>query len=104
MNSRQSRSFFLMSVIARPLRLSGVPAVLVGRPQTWDFDRPLAPDERVAYRESQRAAILRALSEYAPDPVVVFDVDFGHTSPQQPMPYGGTVRVDGAARRISVLY
>jgi muramoyltetrapeptide carboxypeptidase LdcA involved in peptidoglycan recycling len=84
--------------------LADVPAVLVGRPQTWDFDRRREPAERAAYREAQRAAISRALAEYAPDPVVVFDVDFGHTSPQQPMPYGGDVRVDGVSRRISVRY
>ncbi len=32
----------------------------------------------------------------------VFDVDLGHTDPQLVIPYGGMVRVDGPARRITV--
>ena len=36
--------------------------------------------------------------------MVVFDVDFGHTDPQLVIPYGGRVRVDGPARRITVTY
>jgi muramoyltetrapeptide carboxypeptidase LdcA involved in peptidoglycan recycling len=41
---------------------------------------------------------------YAPDTTIVFDVDFGHTDPQLVIPYGGLVRVDGPARRITVTY
>ena len=36
--------------------------------------------------------------------MIVFDVDFGHTDPQLVIPYGGLVRVDGPARRITVTY
>lgn len=57
-------------------QLAGFPAVLVG----W------------------------ALAEYAPDAVVVYDLDIGHTDPQQILPYGGQVRVDATARRIAVRY
>ena len=35
---------------------------------------------------------------------VVLDVDFGHTDPQLVMPNGGDVRIDPAARTISVRY
>lgn len=48
--------------------------------------------------------MLRALEEYAPETMAVFDVDLGHTDPQVIMPYGGRVRVDGVARRIVVTY
>ncbi|WP_171171817.1 S66 peptidase family protein [Streptomyces sp. I05A-00742] len=80
------------------------PAVLVGRAKGWSFDRPRTRDEGDAYRLALREAVLRALDVYAPDAVVVFDVDLGHTDPQQVIPYGGTVRVDGPARRITVTY
>ncbi len=30
----------------------------------------------------------------------VFGVEFGHTSPQHVLPYGGEITVDGPARRI----
>jgi muramoyltetrapeptide carboxypeptidase LdcA involved in peptidoglycan recycling len=44
------------------------------------------------------------MREYTPDAVLVFDVDFGHTDPQLTIPFGGTVRVDSALRRIHVRY
>lgn len=44
----------------------------------------------------------RELIRASPKPF--FDVDLGHTDPQVVVPYGGTVRVDGPARRITVTY
>jgi muramoyltetrapeptide carboxypeptidase LdcA involved in peptidoglycan recycling len=79
-------------------------AVLIGRAKAWSFEHPAMPAERDAYQADQRAAVLRALAEYAPEAMAVFDVDFGHTDPQQVIPYGGAVRVDGLARRITVTY
>ena len=79
-------------------------AVLFARAKAWSFEHPAAPGERDAYQNDQRAAVLRALAEYAPGTMAVFDVDFGHTDPQLVIPYGGLVRVDGPARRITVTY
>ena len=79
-------------------------AVLLARAKAWSFERPAPPGERDAYQADQRAAVLRALAEYAPKTIAVFDVDFGHTDPQLVIPYGGMVRVDGPARRITVTY
>jgi muramoyltetrapeptide carboxypeptidase LdcA involved in peptidoglycan recycling len=78
--------------------------VLVGWAKAWSFDHPAAPGERDAYQADQRASVLRALAEYAPQAMAVFDVDLGHTDPQLVIPYGGMVRVDGPARRITVTY
>lgn len=60
--------------------------------------------EAARYADAQRAAVERALRTYAPGTLAVFDVDFGHTDPQLVIPYGGTIRVDGPARRITVTY
>ncbi|GAA2748194.1 S66 peptidase family protein [Kitasatospora cinereorecta] len=79
-------------------------ALLMGRAMAWSFQKPLGPAERERHRAEQRAAVLRALAEYAPDTMAVFDVDLGHTEPQQIVPYGGVVRVDGPARRVTVHY
>ncbi|MET9153707.1 S66 family peptidase [Streptomyces griseoflavus] len=79
-------------------------ALLMGRPKSWSFERPHQPGEAAAYAADQRAAVLRAMRVYAPDAVVVFDVDLGHTDPQLVIPYGGVVRVDGPARRVTVTY
>ncbi|MFJ5548781.1 S66 peptidase family protein [Streptomyces sp. NPDC093225] len=79
-------------------------ALLMGRAQAWNFDRPYTAAQRAAFRAEQRAAVLRALAEHAPSLMTVFDVDLGHTDPQVVLPYGGTVTVDGPARRITVEY
>jgi muramoyltetrapeptide carboxypeptidase LdcA involved in peptidoglycan recycling len=76
----------------------------MARAKAWNVDQPLEPPARAAYRAAQREAVLRALREYAPETMAVFDVDFGHTDPQLVLPYGGRIRVDGPARRITVTY
>ncbi|GAB2738931.1 S66 family peptidase [Streptomyces bullii] len=84
--------------------LQRFPALLMGRPKTWSFEHPGSPEEGARYAADQREAVLRAMREYAPDATIVFDVDFGHTDPQLVLPYGGVIRVDGPARRITVTY
>jgi muramoyltetrapeptide carboxypeptidase LdcA involved in peptidoglycan recycling len=79
-------------------------ALLMGRAKAWSFGTPNGPGQRAEYRRAQREAVLRALSEYAPDTPVVFDVDLGHTDPQVVIPFAGTVTVDGPARKITVRY
>ncbi|MFD3837124.1 S66 peptidase family protein [Streptomyces sp. NPDC058642] len=79
-------------------------ALLMGRAKTWSFEQPNSPEEAAGYAAEQREAVLRAMRAYAPDTTIVFDVDFGHTDPQLVIPYGGLVRVDGPARRITVTY
>ncbi|CAM5366790.1 S66 family peptidase [Streptomyces aurantiogriseus] len=79
-------------------------ALLMARAKTWSFERPNSPEEGARYAAEQREAVLRALEAYAPDTLAVFDVDFGHTDPQIVLPYGGTIRVDGPAQRITVTY
>ncbi|MEV6182345.1 S66 peptidase family protein [Streptomyces sp. NPDC052016] len=84
--------------------LQRFPALLMARAKTWSFEHPHGPGEAARYAAEQREAVQRALASYAPDTLVVFDVDFGHTDPQLVLPYGGTIRVDGPARRITVTY
>jgi muramoyltetrapeptide carboxypeptidase LdcA involved in peptidoglycan recycling len=80
------------------------PAVLVGRAKAWTTRQPLDPDAKRAFRRSQRDAIRLAFERYGQNPLIVFDVDFGHTEPQFVIPTGGLVRVDGRARAITVTY
>ncbi|MFF3738360.1 S66 peptidase family protein [Streptomyces sp. NPDC002566] len=79
-------------------------ALLMGRAKTWSFESPNSPEDADRYAAEQRDAVLRAMRVYAPNTMIVFDVDFGHTDPQFVIPYGGLVRVDGPARRITVTY
>ncbi|WP_042364773.1 S66 family peptidase [Streptacidiphilus neutrinimicus] len=80
------------------------PALLMARAKAWNFDQRLGSAQRAAYRKDQREAVLRALTEYAPDTMAVLDVDFGHTDPQLVLPYGGLLTVDGPARELTAHY
>lgn len=84
--------------------LAQFPAILVGRPKAGGLFHPASPDERQRYRDEQQAAVLRALAAYNPGAMVVFGIDFGHTDPQWVLPYGGTITVDGPARRVTAHY
>jgi muramoyltetrapeptide carboxypeptidase LdcA involved in peptidoglycan recycling len=80
--------------------LEQFPAVVVARPKASFVLTPKSFDERARYREAQRAAVLRAVADYHPAAMIVFDVDFGHTDPQWVLPYGGELTIDGPGRRI----
>ncbi|WP_144125745.1 S66 family peptidase [Catellatospora sichuanensis] len=79
-------------------------AVLVGRPMAWNFERRPTAEQKAAYRAEQLDAVRQAVAAYAPDAVLVLDLDIGHTDPQLILPIGGDVRVDAVERRISVRY
>lgn len=84
--------------------LEQFPAIVVAKPKAWD--PAIHQDEfaRERYRAEQRAAVLRAVEQYAPRAMVVMGPDFGHTDPQYVLPYGGQMTVDGPNRRITVSY
>lgn len=67
--------------------------LMVARPatETWIERRPV--EERDRYRREQRAAVLEQLDRYNPEIPVVFDVDFGHTTPAVPIPIGGMAKL-----------
>ncbi len=76
-------------------------AVVVARPFTA---ASATPEDRAGYGTGLEASVLKVVSRYAPEALVVFDVDFGHTDPQLIMPIGGRIRLDGIGRRIWVTY
>ena len=80
--------------------LRQVKGILVGRPKAWEFDKQNTLEEKEAYRATQRKTVLKTVRAYNPDIPVVQNLDFGHTDPQVPMPYGGKVRIDLSEKRI----
>lgn len=84
--------------------LAQFPAVVVGRPKASVRTAPTSDALRAAYVREQGEAILRAVETYRPNALVVLGVDIGHTDPQWIVPYGGVMRIDGAARSIHVRY
>lgn len=85
-------------------------AVVVARARASDMSnsqtglRGPSDEERRRYRAEQEEAVLRALDTYLPNAPVCVGVDFGHTSPQWVLPYGGLMTVDGPARRLVARY
>ena len=77
------------------------PALLWGRPPVGDRDGAPSAEEGARMRAEWREAVGRAVASYHPEMVVVLDVDFGHTSPQWLLPYGGRVAVDGVRRTVT---
>ena len=79
-------------------------AILVGRPKAWDFTQPLAPTQKSAYCQQQRAAVVQAVRTYNPLIPIVQNLDFGHTDPQLVLPSGQAARVMGSEQRIFLTY
>lgn len=82
--------------------LERVKAVLVGRPKAWEFDKPYTTEQKLEYRKNQRETILRAFRQYNKIAPVVQNLDFGHTDPQIPLPYGMPIRLDSMTKQIFV--
>ncbi|MBU2667572.1 LD-carboxypeptidase [Actinoplanes bogorensis] len=80
--------------------LEQFPAVLVAKAKAAFRGQPPSAGERSRYRDDQREAVLKALAAYNPSAMAVFGIDFGHTSPQWILPYGGRMTVDGPNRSV----
>jgi len=99
------------TAVLRMLRTLGERGLL-GQAAAVAFARPAAaeraddpgPEARAAYRADVTDVVLTACDRYAAGIPVVVGVDFGHTSPQWVVPYGGEVTVDGIHRRVVAHY
>lgn len=80
--------------------LERVQAILVGRPKAWGFDQRSDEPAKANYRQQQREAILEVVRKYNPYVTIVQNLDFGHTDPQIPLPYGLPARLDCRAKKI----
>ncbi|MEX0931886.1 MAG: S66 peptidase family protein [Candidatus Paceibacterota bacterium] len=82
--------------------LERVQGVLVGRAKAWEFDKPKSPGKKAAYCKEQQETILKAVRSYNQTVPVVQNMNFGHTDPQIPMPYGNKVRIEATNKRLFV--
>jgi muramoyltetrapeptide carboxypeptidase LdcA involved in peptidoglycan recycling len=80
--------------------VAAVDAVLVARAPTSSFEVIPTSEDRAARRAEQRDVAIETVQRYNPEAVIVVGIPFGHTRPQWILPYGGTMTVDGAARRV----
>ena len=79
-------------------------AVVWGRPKAWSFEQRNDPGAKASHTAAQYEAVRTAMAEYHPDVPLVLSPDIGHTEPQQIIPFGGQVTVDGANRKVSADY
>jgi muramoyltetrapeptide carboxypeptidase LdcA involved in peptidoglycan recycling len=80
--------------------LERVRGVLVGRAKAWEFNKQKSMEEKEEYRKKQQETVLQVVRAYNSNIPVVQNMNFGHTDPQIPMPYGNKVRIDTASKRI----
>ncbi len=80
--------------------LERVKGVLIGRPKAWELNNQKSNEEKIEYRKAQREIILKTVREYNQDIPVVQNLDFGHTDPQIPMPYGNEIRIDTKNKKL----
>jgi muramoyltetrapeptide carboxypeptidase LdcA involved in peptidoglycan recycling len=103
--------FRTLRVIGERGLLEQFAAVVVARARASDMSNPetglRGPSDEERYRYQRRAggggAPARS-TPMCPTRRYAVGVDFGHTSPQWVLPYGGLVTVDGPARRLVARY
>ncbi|KXJ98492.1 MAG: Microcin C7 self-immunity protein MccF [Parcubacteria bacterium OLB19] len=80
--------------------LERVKGVCVGRAKAREFNKPRNPEDRAAYRKEQQEIIVKTVRAYNKDIPIVQNMDFGHTEPQIPMPYGNKIRIDSENKQM----
>lgn len=80
--------------------LEVVDGVLVGRIKARSHVTEREAEERERYRRDVRETTIDVITDYNQSIPVVFNVDFGHTSPIVPVPIAGIATIDPAAERI----
>lgn len=68
--------------------------VLVGRAPGRSFLEQPPKEQREAYRQRVRDAVVETVADYNPDAPVVAGLDWGHTTPTAPLPVGRRVEID----------
>jgi muramoyltetrapeptide carboxypeptidase LdcA involved in peptidoglycan recycling len=92
--SRVFRAFGERGILER------IKGVVVGRAKAREFGKLQNPEERVAYRKEQQETIVITVRAYNKGIPIVQNMDFGHTEPQIPMPYGNKIRIDSEDKRV----
>lgn len=79
-------------------------AVVMAKAKAWSSESPLDASARHEFRRRQSDVLFQTCTTYAPDALVVYGPDFGHTDPQIVIPYGARMIVDGQQKRVWVQY
>ncbi len=80
--------------------LERVKGLLVGRAKAWEFHQKNTLEQKEEYRQEQMDTIVNVVRQYNSEMPIVQNMNFGHTDPQIPMPYGAWCRIDGQAKKV----
>lgn len=81
--------------------LSDLSGLLVARPKARATGgRESTAEDREKYREEQRVLILKEFRRYNSSAPVVMNLDFGHTKPQIPIPFGRMAKLDAQKKEV----
>ena len=92
--------FRIMRALGERGVLKRVKGILVGRAKAEEYDKPNTSEQKDEYRKEQREVILKTVRQYNANIPIVQNLNFGHTDPQVPMPYGGKIRVMSDTQKI----
>lgn len=92
--------FRVMRAIGERGMLERVQGIFVGRAKAWEFNNPKTLEEKETYSKEQQEIILEVVRSYNQTAPVIQNMNFGHTDPQIPMPYGSRVRIDAENKKI----
>lgn len=84
--------------------LQKIKGILVGRPKAWEFGKSYTKEDRTIYAKGQQEVIIETVRLYNKNIPIVQNMNFGHTDPQIPMPYGGRVRIESDKRKIFIYF
>jgi len=77
-----------------------IQGICVGRAKAREFGNEPSAAKRQEYRNMQQETIVNVVRRYNKTIPIVQNMDFGHTDPQIPMPYGGKIRFDSMNKKI----
>jgi muramoyltetrapeptide carboxypeptidase LdcA involved in peptidoglycan recycling len=81
--------------------LDSASCLLMARPKAYYcFGKQTTPEQAQEYRVLQRETITAMIRRFNPKLPAVFGLDFGHTDPQIPLPFGGLARLDFQKREM----
>lgn len=80
--------------------LGKIKGLLMGRPKAWEFNNQKTDKEKIVYKKEQCEIVERIVRRYNANAPIVQNLDFGHTSPQIPLPFGRRVYLESEERKI----
>ena len=81
--------------------LKNIQGLLIGRPKTWEFNKQNTDQEKEIYKIGQRDMVIEIVRKYNQIIPIVQNLDFGHTSPQIPLPVGKNININSSKKTIS---